>query len=296
MPKIISATLLAFFAILSCKNKEAQIPSYVTVSAFDIKTDFDTEGTASSRFTTFWAVLDGKDIGAFEMPTTFPVIADGTHTLQIIPGINLNGITAVRNQYEFIEPFTITQNFIPGQQYVLQSANWANPRTAYRLNTQIVRLEDFESTGVSFESTVKSDTNIIVTSQVGEVFIDPKIIETNTQSGKIVLPKGPSRAEFKSINSFTLPKFSENVYLEVNYKCEVPITFGVFANEPQQSIQAPVVTVLPTNEWKKIYINLVSEVSGYPNALDYHIFFGSINGDVAKEKTFFVDNLKLVYR
>jgi hypothetical protein len=135
-----------------------------------------------------------------------------------------------------------------------------------------------------------------VTSEPGEIFSEPGLVEENKRSGKIVVPKGYSLVEFKSIDSYVLPKFSANVYLEVNYKCDIPVTFGVFANEQLQSLQAPVVTVTPTNgEWKKIYINLVTEVSGYPNALNYNIFFGATNGDQSSEKFIYIDNMKLVY-
>ena len=66
------------------------------------------------------------------------------------------------------------------------------------------------------------------------------------------------------------------------------------ANEILQSTKTPVVTLFPNEEWNKVYINLVTEVSGYPNALDYNLFFGSINAtdDTA---TVLIDNIKLLY-
>jgi hypothetical protein len=82
--------------------------------------------------------------------------------------------------------------------------------------------------------------------------------------------------------------------MEINYKTDVALTFGVYANQQLQSIQAPVVTLFPNEEWNKVYINLVTEVSGYPNAIDYNLFFGSINTSQDTTTTY-IDNIKLLY-
>lgn len=286
---------LIFFSLLAACERKATVPTYITVENFRIETDFATQGTASTRITTIWAELDDEQLGAFELPVTFPIITNGQQKLRIIPGINLNGMTALRNQYEFYKPFEISREFLPGAEIKLQSPGQNFPVTVYESWAQIRRVEDFEGAGVNFDRTAKSDTNLIVTNNPSEIFTEPLLNEAHSRSGKVVIPRGNSIVEFKSISSYVLPKFGSNVYLEVNYKCEVPVTFGIFANLPGQTVQAPVVTVLPNSEWRKIYINLAVEVSAYPNALDYHIFFGTINTDQNNTKTFFVDNIKLVY-
>jgi hypothetical protein len=284
------------FLLSACSNREAEIPVYITVNNFRVNTDFPNQGSASSRVTTIWAVLDGKDIGAYELPVTFPLLAKGKQKLEIIPGINLNGAQAIRNQYEFYRPFEITTDFVPGTEITLSTGSNDFPVTSYEPWTTIVRLEDFEGAGLNFAPTQKSDTSVIITTDPTEIFSEAGLTEENKRSGKIVVPKGNSIVEFKSINAYVLPKFSSNVYLEVNFKCDLPVTFGIFANEPLQSLQRPVVTVNPTNgEWRKIYINLVSEVSAFPNATNYHIFYGATNGDPSSRKLIYIDNMKLVY-
>jgi hypothetical protein len=295
MHKISSLLAIALVALLACERK-AEIPVFVTVDNFRIETDFATQGSASSRITTIWVELDQQEIGVFELPASFPLITNGTQqTLKIIPGINLNGVTALRNQYEYYEPFTLTKNFVPGEEIKLQSPGIDFPVTKYDNLSSIIRVEDFEGAGLNFDRTSKSDTTILITNEPSEIFSEPLLDEINVRSGKIVIPRGNSIVEFKSINSYVLPKFSTNVYLEVNFKCEVPVTFGVFANGSGQIVQAPVVTVFPTDEWKKIYINLAVEVSAYPNAANYNVFFGAINTDQNNTKTIFIDNMKLVY-
>ena len=144
---------------------------------------------------------------------------------------------------------------------------------------------------MNFLRSPKSDTNLLIVNEPEEVFSYPG--EMPNKSGKIVM-KPMSRAEFKTLQAFELPQFGANVWLEVNYKTDIPLTFGVVANEQLQSIQAPVVTLFANDDWKKAYINLVTEVSGYPNAGDYNLFFGALNttGDSA---TIYIDNIKLLY-
>jgi hypothetical protein len=154
-----------------------------------------------------------------------------------------------------------------------------------------VVLEDFDGVGLNFLRSSQSDTNLVLTDDVNEAFQYPG--ETPNTSGKLVMAP-TTIGEFTTLQAFELPQFGANVWLEVNYKTDVPLTFGVVANEQLQSIQAPVVTLFANEDWNKVYINLVSEVSGYPQAGDYNIFFGAINAtdDTA---TVLIDNIKLLY-
>ena len=295
MRKAVLALLSLLILLSSCERK-AEIPVYLRIDDFKVQTDFASQGTASHRITTVWIQVNGDDIGAYELPAVAPIIADGQTEIRVIPGINLNGQLSLRNQYEFYKVHTQTINATAGSEVLIKSGNNPYPVTTYTDITEVVILEDFEGAGINFQSTAKSDTALLTTTDPNEVFTEPGLNETNLKSGKVTLPKGPSLVEFESINRYVLPKFGNNVYLEVNYKCEVPITFGIFAHEPGQSIQAPVVAVVPTDgEWRKVYINLVSEVSAYPNATNYSIFFGTTNKDSQNKKLFYVDNMKLVY-
>jgi hypothetical protein len=295
MRKLLVFGFLLVIGFQSC-DRRSTIPVYLRIDDFRIQTNFSTEGTASSKITTVWIELDGEDVGAYELPIVAPIIANGPSEVTIIPGINLNGQLALRNQYEFYEPFRQNYDLIPGTEVHIKTGNNDFPVTRYNDRYEIINLETFEGAGVNFEPTNISDTSLFVTEDENEIFKEDGLNEPNEKSGKVVVPRGNALAEFQSINSYDLPNvFSPNVYLEVNYKCEVPVLFGVIVDEGLQVTKAPVVTVLPREEWNKIYINLVTEVSAYPNAIDYKIFFGAINTDPNSTKTFFLDNLKIVY-
>ena len=285
---------LLLLILFSCKNREATIPAYITINAFTIETDYSTEYTASSRITTVWVEANGEYIGVFELPVRFPIIANGPTELRITPGINLNGSLSLRNIYEAYTIFEKTMDIYPGDEIELKSNGKDHIVTGYNPNATTILVEDFEGAGINFKPTVKSDTTLFRTSDTSLVFSEPGLNEQNDKSGMVVMPIGNSVVEYESLQTFALPGFNTNIYLEVNYRCDVPVTFGVFANETNQRVQAPVVTVNPTDEWKKIYINLVTEVSGNPNAVDFNIFFGAINTENSNPEIF-VDNLKLVY-
>jgi hypothetical protein len=278
--------LIALFTT-SCDTTPAPEVAYLQIDTLQVNAN-GTQGTSSSELTTFWVEQNGQQIGAFTPPSLVPVLAGENQSIRIIPGININGSFSQRNQYEILSPRTFNFTLNQGDTRTLSPAATT---FSYNTNYTIEVIEDFDAVGLNYLRSDKSDTNLLITSDPSEVFIHPG--ETPNKSGKIVM-RPFSRAEFKTLQSFELPQFAANVWMEINYKSDIPLTFGVVANEQLQSIQAPVVTLFANEEWNKVYINLVTEVSGYPNAVDYNLFFGAIN-TTKDTATIFVDNIKLLY-
>ena len=278
--------LIALFTT-SCDTTPAPEVAYLQIDTLQVNAN-GTQGTSSSELTTFWVEQNGQQIGAFTPPSLVPVLAGENQSIRIIPGININGSFSQRNQYEILSPRTFNFTLNQGDTRTLSPAATT---FSYNTNYTIEVIEDFDAVGLNYLRSDKSDTNLLITSDPSEVFIHPG--ETPNKSGKIVM-RPISRAEFKTLQSFELPQFAANVWMEINYKTDIPLTFGVVANEQLQSIQAPVVTLFANEEWNKVYINLVTEVSGYPNAVDYNLFFGAIN-TTEDTATIFVDNIKLLY-
>jgi hypothetical protein len=283
---------LAFAAILgsvlvNCDLNSAPEIAYLEVDTMLVNAK-NGEGTSSSKLTTLWIEQDGEQIGAFTPPCRIPVYARERTTVRSIPGINLNGTFSQRNQYEMLSPNSVEWDLAPGS-----TKSVAPIRTTFEYNPNYTLeiLEDFDDVGLNYVHSVKSDTVLLLTDLAGEAFEYPG--EWPNKSGKYVLPPS-TRGEFKTLKAFELPKFGANVWMEINYKTDVALTFGVYANQQLQSIQAPVVTLFPNEEWNKVYINLVTEVSGYPNAIDYNLFFGSINTSQDTTTTY-IDNIKLLY-
>ena len=145
-------------------------------------------------------------------------------------------------------------------------------------NLVVEPLENFESVGRRMVASVQSDTSWILTSDPALRFPAPAS-ETNVYSGMAILDTGLSRFEVQSMDRYVLPKFSANVYVELDYLCSVPLSVGVIAYRPGQILQMPTATLNPTKTWNHAYINLVTEVSGVPDATDFRIFLGSLKAE-----------------
>lgn len=285
-------SLILFLGLIAlgfqgCDTAPAPEVAYITVDTLLVNAT-GAQGTSSSKLNTLWVEQNGAQIGAFMPPCEIPVLAGEKQEIRIIPGISINGSYTQRNQYEMLKAKNFTWDLEP---YSKRSLSNVQKTFSYNDNFTIRIVEDFDGVGLSFNRAPQSDTTLQIVDDTEGSYQHPG--ETPNSSGKITMrPK--TIAEFRTPEAFELPKAGANVWLEVNYKTEVPLTFGVIANELLQSLQAPVVTLFPNEDWNKVYLNLVTEVSGYPNAGDYNLFFGAINGtdDTA---TVFIDNIKLLY-
>ena len=73
---LVAYAALFFIALLSCakESKEAKKPVYLSIQDMFVNTNYSIEGTSNQKITTVWLEVNGKSIGAFEMPATPPVI------------------------------------------------------------------------------------------------------------------------------------------------------------------------------------------------------------------------------
>lgn len=271
----------------SCDTAPAPEVAYITVDTLVVSAS-GAQGTSSSKINTFWVEQNGAQIGAFIPPCEVPVLAGDDQEIRIIPGISINGSYTQRNQYEMLNAKTFNWDLAP---YSKRALSQNQSTFTYNNSYTIEIVENFDGVGLSFNRAPQSDTTLQVIDESEGAFTHPG--ETPNKSGRITMPP-TTIAEFRTPQAFELPQAGANVWLEVNYKTDVPLTFGVIANEQFQSLQAPVVTLFPNEEWNKVYLNLVTEVSGYPNAGDFNLFFGAIN-NTDDTATVLVDNLKLLY-
>jgi hypothetical protein len=291
--------LAVFLLVGACAPEVAVEPAYVRIPGMVLDpVESSLNGSRSSKITTVWVQLpDGSFAGTFSLPCSFPVLLDeGFHTIKLYPGVNTNGMASFRSQYEFYTPVSVGAEFTPGRETVLKSPGDTAVWTRYQDGVVVDVLEDFEGAGFGFEPVSTSDTFWVRTFQPGLVFPAPTN-ENNSTSGLVRL--GPDGAWFEawSADRFELPKGGDNVYLELNYKTTVPFVVGVYAYRNSGIEQKPTATVLPKDSWNKIYINLMTEVSGTPDAESFKIFIGSKKIDAnGKTDTILLDNIKLVYR
>jgi hypothetical protein len=286
----------------SCDTRTVEEPAYLHVESLALSPDpTSTYGNTSSKITTAWIEVDGVNLGAHHLPVTLPVLIDseGPKEIVLYPGININGISSFRGIYPFYTSYTQTAALTRGKTTAVPIGG--NPRV---LNYDfsglggsliVENLENFESVGQRMVATLQSDTSWILTANPDLKFPPPSG-ESNVYSGLGILDTGISRFEVHSMDRYDLPKQGANVYVELDYRCSVPLSIGVIAYRPGQILQMPTATLNPTPQWNHAYINLVTEVSGVPDASDFRIFLGAIKAGNGKLDTVLVDNLRLVYR
>ena len=276
-------TILSFF-ISSCEiiNPAEEIPSYIRIDTIPLTTQA-TEGPNTCKITDAWVYVDGKSIGAFELPCTFPVLASGKHQIEVLPGIKLDGIAATRAIYQFYQPYQSTVDLTP------KLTTLVKPNTSYYSNINFDFVERFNPPGFYFEKTSYSDTNIVIVP-------DNSYAKNEGKYGAGYVDAAHSVFEFATHNAYVLPNTGKPVFLELDYKCTIPFAIGLYITYNDGSVtQYPVFVVNKSDNWNKTYINLTQVVQREQTATNFKVFFrGEYESDVT-DCHVFLDNIKLIH-
>jgi hypothetical protein len=283
--------VVVILVLFSChKEDEELIPSFISVESIDLVANPSIQhlhGSLSEQITDVWVYIADaatqEFIGAFELPSMIPVLKEGPHTVTLRAGIKINGISETRGIYPFYEDYKVEINLVRDSVIILK------PRVSYSSTTQFPWVEDFEDGNSSLYPSSRSDTTVLITDQPEEVF-------EGDYSGKVRLDELRFFFEALTNEAYVLPKQGVDVYLEMDFKTDNEVVAGLFINLYDQSVQSPVVILNETNEWKKIYINLLNAVNLYNNSINYNVFLTAVKDDAHTDATILVDNLKLVHK
>jgi len=286
-----AAGILLASSAMSCDRNEAKPVVYLEIDSLTLKPDAS-RGTSSTHIRSVWVESEGVYFGVFPLPARIPLpVTNPNATVRLYPGVEVNGVSSFQAQYEFYQPYEralggaygATVKWPPATPAVLEYEPWAN----------VVIVEDFEAAGIQLAPSTRSDT--VWTRTTTERFPAPAG-EVNSTSGMVIMRPGQQIFEAITQQAYELPRGGKNVYLEFNYKSTMPFSLGVIANLPGQSTQQPTVTFRDKKAWSKAYVNLVTEVSGFPSAINYNLYLGAVRTRPDVADTLWIDNLKLVYR
>lgn len=281
----------------SCTDKEEPIPSYLYIPKIDLEVPTDgTQGTDAHDILDAWVYVNGQLIGAFEMPATIPILASGSSRINVFAGIKKNGFTNERIRYPFYRSFDTEMELTPGVVDTLI------PRVVYNQNAKFSWLEDFEDGTVSMDSSGSFTTvgTLGITQEPAEVYEFNG--STSTSSGKVVIPSGAQRFENSTIQNYDLPRFGQDIYLELNFKCNTEVAVGMYPVQTSNALQGYAVVNLFSTvdengemQWKKVYISMSEDVNNpdYIGANFRPFFNAQTNSEV--ESQLFFDNIKLVH-
>jgi hypothetical protein len=266
------------FLLSSCKKyKPAGEAFFIRASKVSLAVTKG-QGSANHKITDLWLYVNGKFQGVYPVGNIMPVPSNGqTARIEIFAGIKNNGISDTRIYWSFYELLRIDTLVENGKTIDRAFTFKYNANTTFTLN------ESFDDSGFTVRKSDISDTifNVIASADSFE----GKSIELGlTGSHKV--------AQIESSgDGFALPLGSGNVYLELNYKCTHEFVVGLLGNN---NYEKPVITLNPTDEWNKIYIQLSTAVSSPPTSNKYKVYFRLLKKTSSDPKVF-LDNIKLVY-
>lgn len=274
---ILMLSLAAAFSGCRLFDKDEPIPAYISIPAINLVTDYPNQGTASHKIVDAWVYVDGNPVGTFELPAKFPVIAsEGQHTVRILAGIKMNGISTMRTDYPFYNYYEGSFNLSHG---VITTIT---PTVTYRSSATFAWREDFESAGHTFNDTLTAAG----LSQVTDV-----VFEGN-KSGHIHLNTDTFACEIQSAQSFTVPTNGRAVFLELNYKCTHSFNVGIVNSNLDHLVS---LVVNKSENWNKIYINLTSEINYPPATSSPRIYMTMFKPSNLNTADLWIDNVKLIY-
>lgn len=282
-------TFLAFAVVaplffFSCEiiNPDEKTPSFIHIDSIGFQSQLP-EGTADQYIADAWVFVNGKKLGAFELPATIPILEEGPAEIAIYPGIKLNGQSALRGVHPFFSSYTQTYNLVPDSTINIHYTSNYNSGIEFSL------IEDFEGSGIVFDRSSDSDTMIYRTNDPLEVF------EGNS-SGIIQLNNDRKIVDIRSIETFVLPKSTGYSFLELNFKTSNTVTVGLVSNRLSSGAYFdPIVVLKPTDTWRKIYVNLTPVVARETTALNFNIYFAAQLDNDKAASYILLDNIKLVH-
>ena len=262
------------------------IPSYLKIDSVLLNTYYPDQGANSNAIKDVWVYVNDQQIGAFELPAMFPVLAIGNQKLEIRPGIKVNGISSTRAPYPFYKPI-IYSGFLFTPDSI---TNVVYPTTEYYPNINFLWMEDFESTGISLTESSSSDTSIVRTQMSNNLDAESRY------SGFISLTTEARVYAASSSNSYPIPVQGSPTLLEVDFKTDNFINVGIIVQENSTFIKIPLVILNHSDVWNKIYVNLGPNLSLYPQATDFKVFFESVLENDLSSASIYLDNIKLINR
>lgn len=280
------------FCLSSCDwiNPEEPIPSYLIVSDPTFSTE-PNEGSAATNITEVWVFVDDEFMGAFPIPATIPILKEGSAELRVEAGIRVDGRSATPDIYPFYTPYQQNINLSAGSEITVQ------PAFRYRTETKFALIEDFERSTPIFR-------DIITGTAQSQMRISNAAPFEGGGSGLIQLTNTDAFVEIATAGRYQdLLENGNSVYLEMNYRSEVPVSFGILGYQQNSTEPSELVYRAgfnPSTEWNKIYFDLTPIIFGSQSDQFKIILQAALPLD--ENNTFsldsaqvFLDNIKLVH-
>lgn len=263
-------------------DAEEPIPSYIYIEDVQLATQTG-EGSSSEEIKEVWVSVNSQLIGAFPLPATIPVLETGEQNITIFAGMVQNGIVGIRDIYPFYERIEVTTVLEAGK------IDTIRPVTKYVDDAVFVVIEDFETTNlISDEQDGNLNTKVITTTT--------NVFEGN-RSGQIILSGTDNLIETGTNLFYEVDEIS-SAYIELDYKNDITFEVGIAGVSNTYFEKFYKVGVLPSEDWKKIYIDLGTDMTSMirNSADEFQIVLRALHTDTTTTANIYLDNIKLIYR
>ena len=270
-------SLFISICLFSCdKNENIQeIPSYLSVSEINLVTNSN-QGSNTHKITDIWLYVNDQFVGAYELPTTVPLLHKDTNNIKIFAGIKDNGISSTRVRYHFYKSFE--------KNVFLVEDSIVNIQPSFRYtDNAIIEYENFEGVGTNIDTTLNSEVDFEIKTENGNKFAYAKI------DGNYL------KFEASTDNFINLPQQGSPVYLELDYQSNHTALIGAYINNPNSVINKDLVWISPKEDWNKIYINMTKTVSEALGNNSIKFYLNVFRNDTTADAWIKFDNLKIIY-
>lgn len=277
--------ILVFLFLFSCAKEQPKV-SWLRIESFVLEENIfaqNDQGELTHALTEAFINLDGKYLGAFQLPIKIPIMEEGVHEIVIIPSVINNGISSTKKRYPFVELYTASIDLI------LEDTISITPKTRYYKETKFL-IEDFENAVVRVETDGASQASLVKAD-------DPEILQWGNSYGAILL--NPTDSVFIGYTNFiqSLPKQGAEVYLEMDYMNSNSLLTSVISYSSSSFNDDINIQLNPQEnpKWKHIYLDLKEIISFRSSATVNEQGFTAILDEAGTSKYIYLDNIKVVY-
>jgi hypothetical protein len=273
-------------------DKDEQIPAYIYIDSIDLQVKNDgSQGSNAHDIQDAWIFANGEMIGVFELPCVVPILKKDSVEIMIYAGIKANGQSNNRRFYPFYDIYKKKVYLKPTEIDTLQ------PVVTYKQDVKFPWIEDFEDFAVSMQKSGVTRTvdTMLITNKSDEVFMFGE--PGNKYTGKVNFRSKIGTFENSTIDLFDLPRATSDIYLEVNYRSDVAVQFGLYPSSGTSFDFGVAVYLSFANpkEWKKAYIRLSEDVNNQEyTGKKFRIFINAVNPE-DKPAVVLLDNIKLLH-
>lgn len=272
----------------ACKDDPEQIPAYLHLEHFIVN---EPGGAAWHKITDGWVYVNGEFLGAYTLPATIPILAEGETKIIVFPGVKENGVPETPNLYDFLLRSEHTVTLTPAQTTNIQ------PITKYKPEAIFAWLP-------VERSTFDNNSNLILESRDTDTGSDFELTTDGAFSGrsvKMAVDTSHPIIEIATEQADLPIDGNKQVWLELNYRNDMPF-FLYLIGQTGTAAESnfPVYRFNESETWNKTYINLTQFMVQSGEAKHRLLFQVGLPRDSnthysQNSGTVYLDNIKIVH-